>query len=100
MRRAHALRVIRFFSQQGVEEGLSSWLLAAAVGLDGDEDSVDLGELLGIIPPKNPAPVGVAVHVQNAQIHGARFCGQLGIPLAPYLEGTGVLDSRLAIEIK
>ena len=59
MRRAHAftLRVIRFFSQQRIEEGLSGWLLAAAVRLDGDEDRVDLGELLGIIPPKNPAPV-------------------------------------------
>ena len=51
------LRVIRFFSQQRIEEGLSSWLLAAAVRLDGYEDRVDFGELLGIIPTKNPAPI-------------------------------------------
>jgi len=48
--------VIRFFSQQRIEEGLSSWLLAAAVRLDGDEDRVDLGELLGS-STEEPAPV-------------------------------------------
>ena len=43
------LRMVRFFSQECVQERFTGWLLAAAVRFDGDEDGVNFRKLLGIV---------------------------------------------------
>lgn len=67
------LRMIRFLSQQGIQERLASRFLAAAVRLDRDKDCINFGQLLRIIQAENPASVRFAVHVENAKIHGVNL---------------------------
>jgi len=47
--RNNALRMIRFFPQQSVKQRFSRRLLASSMRLDGNEDSVNFGQLLGIV---------------------------------------------------
>ena len=61
--------MIGFVAEEGVEEGLAGGLMAAAAGLDGDEDGVDFGDALGIVEAHDPAALGFVVHVENSQIH-------------------------------
>src|SRR5882672_8612445 len=65
-----------------------------------DEYGIDCGKLSRVIETQNPAPVGLAVHVENTEIHGVRFLGEFRIFLAPYLEDTGRLHSSLTVEIE
>jgi len=52
---ARASRVIGIDAQVSKQEGLATGLLAAAVGLNGDENGVDLRQTFGIIVAQDPA---------------------------------------------
>ena len=65
--------MVRFFSQQRIQKRFAGWLLAAAMGLNGNENSIDFGEMLGVVETKNPAAVGLAVHVEDAEVGGVGF---------------------------
>ena len=92
--------MVRFFSQQRIQERFASWLVAAAMGLNRNKDSINLGELFRIIQAQNPAAIRFAVHVQNAEIHCVVLLARFGVFLSPDLESAGILHSRLVIEIK
>ena len=51
------LRVVGFFSQQGVEQRFAGGLGVADVWFNRDEDGVNFCELLGIIQAQHPAAV-------------------------------------------
>ena len=63
------LRMIGLVAKEGVEKWFACGLVAPAPRLDGDEDGIDLGQLLGIVEPHDPAAVGFVVHIKNTQIH-------------------------------
>src|SRR6202007_1474597 len=87
-------------AEQRVQKRFTCGLVAAAPGLDRYEDSVDLGQLLGIVEPHHPAAVGFVVHVKDTQIHRRSRLSLRGFTLAPDLEGAGVYDSGLPVEIE
>src|SRR6266568_607613 len=89
--------MIWFFSQGCVKEWFARGPVAMRIWLDSHEDGVDFCELLGIVAAKCPAAVRFIVHEENAEIHGL-VLGRL--TLAPDLECAGVLEARLAVQIK
>src|SRR5258708_28145769 len=92
--------MIFFVSGQRVSEGLDLWFLAAATGLDGDKDRINLRQLLWIVKSHHPPAIGFVIHVKNSQVHRQRLLALCRLFLVPYLERVGVDNSRLAIQIE
>ena len=90
--------MIRFFSKQRIQERFASRLVAAAVGLNRNKHSINLGELFRIIQAKNPPAIRFAVHIQNAEIHCVILLARFGVSLSPDLESAGILHARLVSE--
>ena len=95
-----SLGMIRFSSQQRIEEGFAGGLLTSTVRFDRNKNSVDFGELFRIVEAQNPATVRFAIHVQNAEIRCAILLARFGISLSPDLESAGILDAGFVIEIE
>ena len=64
------LWMIGLVAKQCVQKRLARWFVTSASGLHRNEDSVNLRQLLGIVKPHHPSPVGLVVHIKDAQIHG------------------------------
>src|ERR1700722_1561118 len=67
---------------------------------DCNKHRIDVSQLLVVIEAQNPAAVGFAVHIQNAEVHGAGFFAEFRVFLPPDLEDAGVLYSGLMIEVE
>src|SRR5882724_5505329 len=70
---------------------------AAALGLDGDENGVDLRERRGVIEFHHPAAVCITVQVKDAHAEGTQI---VRTALAPCLIGAGILESSLFVEVE
>src|SRR5438093_1539260 len=60
--------MIRFSPKRSVKKGFAGWLVAAAVRLDGDEDRIDLAQLLRVVKAKDPAAILLAVLIEDAEV--------------------------------
>src|SRR6516165_7134320 len=56
--------------------------------------------MFGIVKSHHPATVGLAVHVQNTQVHGRCLLAFGCLALPPNLETAGVQDPGLTVEIE
>src|SRR5713226_5321115 len=92
--------MIRIVPEEGVKERFGRWLLAAATRLDRDKYCVNLRQLLGVGKAHHPSAIGFGVHVQNASVQGQCLLSLRRLLLAPYLEGVGIHDAMLAVEIE
>src|SRR6266403_268549 len=97
---SQALRMIRIVPEEGVKERFGRRFLAAATRLDRNKHRVNLRQLLGIVKAHHPSAIGFVVHVQNPQVQGQRLLSLRRLLLAPYLEGVGIHNPALAIEIE
>src|SRR5438270_11127291 len=82
--------------QRSIEKRLSTRLLAAAVRVNSNKNSVDLGEPLRIVKSQHPAAVLLAVLEENAEIEWRalrRFVPSPGLK-------RGILDAGLVVEIE
>jgi hypothetical protein len=52
----------------GFEERLPCRLGASALGFDGNEHRIDLGKRIGIVGLQHPAPIALAVHVEDRRL--------------------------------
>ena len=95
-----SLGVIRFSTQQRIQEGFASGLVASTMRFDRNKNSVDFTELFRIVQAKNPATVRFTIHVQNAEIHCAILLARFSISLSPDLESARILYAWFVIEIE
>ena len=93
---AGVLGVIRIQAQVREQERLPAWLRAAALGLDRDEDCVDLGNGLGVVRLQHPAFLVRVILIEETQADGVL---PVGAAAAPGLKDTGLFDTWLLIEI-
>src|SRR5271163_2399711 len=92
--------MVGFVAQKSVREWLAGRFVAAAAGLDGDENRVNLSQLLGFVKAHHPAPIGFVVAIEYAQVHRRRLFALRRLALAPDLEGAGIHHARLSIQVK
>ena len=94
------LGVIRFSTQQRIQERFASGLVASTMRFDRNKNSVDFTELFRIVQAQNPATVRFTIHVQNAEIHCAILLARFSISLSPDLESARILYAWFVIEIE
>ncbi len=89
------LGVIRFSTQQRIQERFASGLVTSTMRFDRNKNSVELTELFRIVQAQNPATVRFTIHVQNAEIHcaillpdSASLCPQTWKVLAFFTPGS------------
>jgi hypothetical protein len=95
--------VIGVDAEVSKQEGLATGPVAAAVGLDGDENSVDLCQHFGIVGSQDPALPRSTVFIENTEVEGllpVRSSPSPGLERASFCLGllveiVGVKDQRL-----
>src|SRR5208282_11194 len=88
--------VIRFYFQVGKEKRLAAWFVTSAIRLNRYEDGVDLFQFFRIIELHDPALLGGAILVEDAEAGSLLF---VETAAAPRLKGAGGFVLRLLIEI-
>ena len=88
--------VIRIKFKVGKQQWLSGGFRAAALGLDRDEDRVDLGNGLGVVELRHPAFLVGVILIKETQADGVL---PVGTAATPGLKGTGLLDAWLLIQV-
>jgi len=72
--------VIRIEAQVGKQQRFPAWLRAAAVGLDRDEDCVDLRNGLGVVRLQHPAFLVRVIFIKETQADGVLPVGAAAAP--------------------
>src|SRR5690349_13552339 len=93
---AHTLRVVRIDFQRGEKQRSAARLLTAALRLNGDENTVNLRQGLGIFKLQYPSRLGSVVLIEDSQIQRLLFVRSAS---APCLERTCVPRPGLLVKI-
>ena len=89
--------MICFLPKQSVKERLASRFHAAAMRLNRYEHLINLWQALRIIKSQNPATIGFAIQVKNAQI---QWLSSPRLHSPPGLESAGIFEIRLTIKVE